>query len=699
MAKDSKFTANQRLLELIRKPAAAGAGRLGPAGPSAAEKAGVWGRGLHFFAKPVFVGVDISQAQLVCVKVRGQDAGFEVQQASIVPVPEGVEPGNKEFVALLRQTLSDLCGPGPLPRLWVAAQSSRANLQFLTIPKVASRQVDNAVFWTAKKEMAFDESGAVFDFERRGEVAEKGVERLGALAYTTPRDAVNVIKNDFLKAGYPLTGLTLEAFGHQNLFRRRIVPKSEGAVANLHVGQNWSRLEIFSNGNLMFVRVIKTSMSGMEQAVLETLQARQAAAARKAPSPAVDAGSIAGGAPTSQSESVVDLDAPESGEMDLVLELDPEPTPAAVEPHPAPAPEPAPESEVPLPPEVTLAQARELFYGIIFGCESIKQCHPGYGFDPESVMEVLEPVISRLVRQVEMTLKHFRESLGYEAVTHVTVSGLLGASRLFVTYIGEQLGLPCMVLDPMADRQSRGLAGTGLDAPGPVYTQALGLALSDPALTPNVFFTYREKAAVRSARNLEQWTLVGLATVLATMAFFSFNAVSKRQALSRDYGQLMQQMSGLAPEKDLTALVQKTQKLKARREAVRTFAVRNRGVGVWGEALALAPEGVGVGTMTVDFGPPDRSPSDGPAAKGKGDAAKAKAPLPKDVSAPMARLVLEGMITGDSRLFDALLASYVVALEGSPLFEDVSLKKSEIETRDGAAVGLRYVIALGVPEN
>jgi Tfp pilus assembly PilM family ATPase len=693
MAKESKPTPNQRLLELIRRsgPGAAAGGRSAgpPAGPSnGTGTAGpLWGR--FSLAKAVHVGVDISQAQLTCVKIRGQDAGFEVLGTAIAPVPEGVAPGSAEFVALLRRTLSDLCGPGPLPRIWAAAQSARANLQFVTIPKVPSRQVDNAVFWTAKKEMAFDEGAVIFDFERRGEVAEKGMLRIGAMAYTAPRDAVAVVRADFARAGFPLAGLTLEPFAHQNFFRRRIVPGAAGATANLHVGQNWSRLEIFSNGNLMFMRVIKTSMSGMEQAVQEALETALAVS----PPPPSDLGMSL--APGLGGAAVLDLDASGSEDSGLVLELDPEPAPLpspapsrpfdpADTPGPAPAAGPASAAG----PAVTPAHAREVFESILYGCDHLDDCHPGQGLGPEEVMAMLEPVASRLVRQVEMTLKHYRESLGYEAVSHLTVSGLLGASRLFVAYIGEQAGLPCTPLDPMAGRVLKGPSLGGPPVPGSIYTQALGLAFSDPEVTPNALFTYREKATVNASRRLEQWSVVSLAVVLAAMAVFSVSAASTRRSLARERDALAGELAALGGTSDMATLTRMSGELQDRRKALHAYAARNRAVGVWGEALALAPQGVGIGNLTAEFGPPVEPAK--PAAGG---------PQPGKEAKGAARLVIEGMVTGDSRLFDSMLASYVVALENSPLFEDVSVKKSELEALDGGATGLRFVIGLSVPES
>ncbi|MEA4856764.1 hypothetical protein [Solidesulfovibrio sp.] len=683
MAKDTESTPNQRLLELIRKPAAAAAAVTAPARAALTAKAAArvtpgFFSGLFPQGKGVSVGVDISQSTLACVKIRGRDAGFELLGSAITAIPDGVAPGSPQFVSLLRRTLSDLCGQGPVPQVWAAAQSSRANVQFVTIPKVASRQVDNAVYWTAKKEMAFDDASVVFDFERRGEVAENGVTRLGVLAFTAPRDAVEVVRGDFAKAGFPLTGLTLESFAHQNLFRRKLAPEPTAARANLHVGQNWSRLEILSGGNLMFVRVIKTSMSGMVQAVQDVLEAHRASSAQvareAAPRPDDGAGSVFEGLPLSPEMAgvpVFDLDAQDGPGGGLVLELDSEPAP------------PPPAEEAVSRPEVSLEQAREVFDNVVYGCDRLDECHPGAGLGPAEVMAMLEPVAARLVRQVEMTLKHYRESLGYDAVTRLTVSGFLGASPLFVSYIGEQAGLPCAPLDPLAGRMAAARDADGKTWPGPAWTQALGLAFSAESITPNALCTYVAKTAAQASRLLEQWSLVALAAVLAAMAYFSFDASLKLRSISAEREALSREMGALGAAADLGNLSRMTAELRTRRETLRKYAARNRTVGVFEQALALAPEGVALGSLTYEEGPP------AVAAKAAGK----DAPGPRKAE-NAGRVVLEGMIGGDARLFDSMLASYVVALEGAALFEDVSVKKNEPEALEGGASGLHFIIGL-----
>ncbi|BAH74162.1 hypothetical protein [Solidesulfovibrio magneticus] len=639
------------------------------------------------------VGVDISATELVCVAVRGQDADFEVLGLEAVPVPQGVEPGQPEFAALLGRALSGLCLPGQMPKVWAAAQSARSNIQFLTIPKVPSRQVDNAVYWTAKKDMGFDEADVIFDFERRGEITEKGAVRLGAMAYTTPREAISLLQNDFAQAGFPLAGLTLEPFAHQNLYRRRIVDgPTEGATANLHVGRNWSRLEIVSNGDIMFVRVIKTSMSGMEQAVYDALESRGLAA----PAQPAKAPAGAPGAAGPREEVVLDLDALSgSAEAGLVLDLDAPASPVTPEPEPqGPSPQPS-TGETVRPLEAD--HARELLDSVVYGCLSVDDCHPGYGLELDDVMDMLRPVASRLVRQVEMTLKHYRESLGQDQVTRLTVSGPLGGSRLFLDFIQEHVGLPCESLDPLAGRPLPAGTAIGGRLPGALFSQALGLALSDEGHTPSAFVTYKERAAKRASRLLEQGALVGLAAVLAGMALLSFSAMAKRQTLERERDALNQRLAGYGASLDAAALARKSEELRTKIEAMQRYASRNRIVGIWEEALALAPDGVRIGSMTTECGPPDK-PLDQAAAQAAAQAAK-NLKDGKDPNAPVSRLIIEGVAIGDARLFDSMLASYVVALEGSPLLEEISVKRSELEGLEGGATGLRFVLAANLTES
>ena len=51
----------------------------------------------------------------------------------------------------------DFCGPLRKVNLWTTISTAKVDVKQIRIPKVAKKEVFNAIFWTAKREMNFDE--------------------------------------------------------------------------------------------------------------------------------------------------------------------------------------------------------------------------------------------------------------------------------------------------------------------------------------------------------------------------------------------------------------------------------------------------------------------------------------------------------------------------------------------------------------
>ncbi|MCK4533946.1 MAG: hypothetical protein KAT81_00365 [Syntrophobacterales bacterium] len=72
-------------------------------------------------------------------------------------------------------------------------------MQSIRIPKVGKRQLENAVCWTAKKNIAFDERQTILDFEVQGEMVESGITKLSVLVCTAILDNKGI---DFIYVRY-----------------------------------------------------------------------------------------------------------------------------------------------------------------------------------------------------------------------------------------------------------------------------------------------------------------------------------------------------------------------------------------------------------------------------------------------------------------------------------------------------------------
>jgi len=148
--------------------------------------------------------------------------------------------------------------------------AARVEVRHVRIPKVVKKQIGNAIYWTARKENPFDEKEKVFDFELQGEVVEQGIPKLSAMVYTAPSREIENLRTIFSKIGWPLTGISIVPFSVQNLFRTEWIPAPEGTIVNMFIGNDYSRIDIYSGGNLVMTRGIRAGLNSMVESLTET---------------------------------------------------------------------------------------------------------------------------------------------------------------------------------------------------------------------------------------------------------------------------------------------------------------------------------------------------------------------------------------------------------------------------------------------
>jgi Tfp pilus assembly PilM family ATPase len=149
--------------------------------------------------------------------------------------------------------------------------AAEVNVHHIKIPRVQKKQLENAIYWTAKKENSFDEKEFMFDYELQGEIVDQGIPKISVMVYTAPKAEIEKIRNLYTGIGVNLTGITIAPFAIQNIFRTKWMQTGEGAVATLFIGNEFSRIDIYSKDNLVMTRGIKTGTSSMIEAIAETM--------------------------------------------------------------------------------------------------------------------------------------------------------------------------------------------------------------------------------------------------------------------------------------------------------------------------------------------------------------------------------------------------------------------------------------------
>ena len=216
------------------------------------------------------VGVDIGHTVIRFVKMaKSSDGRPTLVARKNVPLEGQLKKGSSEFSDLLKSSLTAFAGSLDDCEIWTMMSAADVNLLHIKIPRVPKKQLSNVIFWTAKKENPIDEQEMIFDYEMHGEVIDNGTPKYAVMVYTVPRSEVKKVQNMFSSAGINLDGITIAPFAIQNIFRTKWVDTRESTFATIFIGNNFSRIDIYSQNNLMMTRGIKAGINSMMEAIDE----------------------------------------------------------------------------------------------------------------------------------------------------------------------------------------------------------------------------------------------------------------------------------------------------------------------------------------------------------------------------------------------------------------------------------------------
>jgi Tfp pilus assembly PilM family ATPase/Tfp pilus assembly protein PilN len=280
----------------------------------------------------------------------------------------------------------------------------------------------------------------------------------------------------------------------------------------------------------------------------------------------------------------------------------------------------------------------------------------GYSIVREEAEEAIAPVLERFVRQMERTFDHYTTQLGHEKIGNIYLSSMMPVCRSMVGYFGEHLGIESIVFNPLGSVMAEEDLSKQL-----AFIPAFGLALSDNAYTPNVLFTYKDKKQKRSEKRLNR---IVLAAALAIVFALSGVFIHERVDIARkktELAQLERQLPQDAGVISRDAILSMVSLKQAEQQKLKDLGKRYAGMAVVSELASLTPETIRLTSVQYAYGEK--------ALKSLGTQVKAKGVVE-------GALVIDGVITGERVALDTDLASYIVKLNASPMFHNVTLAKS-----------------------
>ncbi|MBF0100651.1 MAG: hypothetical protein HQK77_07055 [Desulfobacterales bacterium] len=460
----------------------------------------------------VTIGILVGYNDIILVKMLGTKERINFIPACIrTKMPDGINKEHPEFPNFLKKTLLEFTS-GIKPanmQLWSLIPSTDVETRYLRIPKVSASKISNAVYWTYKKIVTFEDNTVIFDYEIIGEVKEKNVTKLEAVAYTAPQKEIKKLQDTFIKVGFPLTGISIIAFAFQNMIRRHWLSEQSKNICTLFIGKDWSRIDIFLNGNLILSRDIKTGMSSLIDTLRDELNTANAMQTH--------------------------MDSPEE-----ILTLDNENLLTQNEPSKA----------------IDSDAARKLLWDHIRN-QSNQSNASQLSLKTDMFLMIL-PAVERLVRQIERTLEYFGANYTGGAIGKLYVSGVITDYQRLIDFIAEQLNIPA---EPMNPFSTSIIPLDHLETPKSIserdtYTPAIGIALSHNDYTPNFLWTYKHKEAKQQTRilNLGIFSVFVIIIAVCTGVFIWQNHVLNQKKLKHKH--LEDQLESFSPKIDKDMIMQ-----------------------------------------------------------------------------------------------------------------------------------------------
>jgi hypothetical protein len=282
------------------------------------------------------------------------------------------------------------------------------------------------------------------------------------------------------------------------------------------------------------------------------------------------------------------------------------------------------------------------------------------------------PAIDRLIKQVERTIAHFSLHFKSSGISDILISGKMTSNAAIIAHIGSQLGVPVNVLNPFPHPHAftHSLTIPDLPAEKESYVPAVGIGLSSNELTPNFLFTYRHREKRNRARQLRigiSAASIGFLALLLCGFLWQERHLSTRAA---EVNRLIQKRDAFNVPLTQDLVMALYAKVNQKRTLIARLSQRYYSSAVVAEVVHLTPASIQLIALHADMDAPLPNPK-----------------KPKTESS----MLIEGVVTGDKIRFETELASFMLTIDDSPLFNKPVVKSKRLQFLDNRQV-LRFSI-------
>ena len=622
MANEKEISSTEQLLHVIRRSDGDTGKSLQAESSAAAAAQQAKKRWLSFPSREI-IGVEIFRDRLNLVRTGRGKRGWQILDAASVPLPEGITPEHSEFPFFLKTHLENVLRSRRTD-IWVCLPPSRGEVWTVQVPRL-KKGLTNAAYWSARKEKTFNETEYFFDYRIKDEILDQGTQKLVAEVCIASSREIRQYKKIFSEIGHLLAGVTLPAFSLENLFKHKWIDPGEDSYAVLYIGEDASYIDIHGRQTSLFNRVIKTG----RDSILDSL--------------------IMGYSRHGLEEENLEL----QGEQ----------------------PEGADESQAALRRQQAAARLKQEASRSRKQEEMMISADPNASGPYQQLFDMLRPALERLARQMERTIDHSVNVLSHPAPARIYICGAISFLPGLADFFSEQLGIPAVIMDPLAPRPESPSEAVALPDDDERLSLVSAAALAMPSeKTINFLHTATDMDKEREALRNTNVVAAACALLFVLTAAWWWTARYELKQVQNQTAQVRQELDQYTPKLQSEDLARLAGDLEQKKKQLKRFSRRLQPVAVLKALNQVTPEPIKLLHVRMV-----------PGSHGTGTDGKSKAG---------GSLTVEGFVRSAPSLFETHLTGYLLKLRRSIIFKRSTIAKSTPDTLSTGEDVYRFTLTI-----
>lgn len=596
-----------------------------------------------FRKKQIKVGVILGfkEINFVLASQKSQSS-WKILKYKRVPLPEGIDRNSPEFPSILGLAMKNFLKKHKNAQVWSTIQSNEIDTQLFDIPKVSPGKIANAALWAFKRKSSFNPSTSIFDFKITREKTGNSGKKLEVFGYTAPKSEILKLKDLFIEAGFPLTGVSVTTFAIRNVLENNCLQSQGKNQCIFFVGRDWSRIDIFTNGTLAISRDIKIGLNSLVEAIREDIETRQKPEPQESQEASIPTIEPVLSLEMEDASPSIDLDL--SGSLDLMEKEEPE------ELEDSDGEADALEDEEQAEAKDSADLASEILWQAISGIDPEERDDSLPYYSNEEILEVIAPALDRLGWQIERTIEHFFQThQGEDINSDIYVSGPICGFRELTEHLKTKIhgSITNVTSIPVVEQNFHDPFEDVSPAEKDSFIPAVGMALSDIVKTPNFIYTHKEQRLEKKVGLFSRGVFFLFLTLLATAALFTQLQESEILEKKSQIGSLTRQLKIYEKPVSQSMIQELLAQQERKKQKIRDYATNNRDLAFLREIASITPRHVRLSKLAL---------------------------LPEEEKT----LTFEGIVSGKHTSLDSRFIRYIFRLSNSRLFQNpVILQKTE----------------------